>query len=107
MNLIKKIRFRFHSKLPLGLTEFYSFVDDVAELSELPNNDKLKAVIASFITRLPPQMISFSKWDLAKQLKKAAANQVAFEAMSLMKENEKEETKIAEGTPNALGQKAS
>lgn len=94
MKFIKRLLGSLPAKLPQGMTEFNAFVDDVAELTELPNNNRLRTIIASFIMRLPPSMIAFSKWELAKQIKKAAANQVAAEAMKLVEEEAKKETVI-------------
>jgi len=73
------------------MTEFNIFVADVAWLSGLPDNNKLRAVISQFIFSLPPDMARFPKRRLANQLKKAAANQVASEALKLLDEEQKKE----------------
>jgi hypothetical protein len=71
----------FPEKLPQGMTKFNELVDDIARLSGLPYNDKLKKVTAMFILQLPPVVSSVSKRYIIKQLQKAAANQVAVAAM--------------------------
>lgn len=100
MKFIKRVRCFFPSRLPQGMKEFNQFVADVAELSDLPNNLRLRTVISMFILKLPPEMISFPKWRLAKQLKKAAANQVASEVLSVADEEKKSNT---EPTAKDLG----
>ncbi len=100
MTCIEKVRARFASRLPQGMTEFNSWVRDVSELSGLPNNLRLRTVIAMFILKLPPEMISFPKWRLAKQIKKAAANQVASEVLTIA---DQEQKAIADSAAKALG----
>ena len=83
----------FPSRLPTGKTEFEFWVGDVAHLSGLPYNDRLRAVTAQFIFSLPPTMDRFKKRTIAKQLRKAASNQVASEVLKLLDEEHKEKTK--------------
>lgn len=104
MKLIKKILSRFPSRLPQGMTEFNRFVEDVAWLSELPDNDRLRVVVATFIMQLPPSTNSFSKWRLANLIRKAAANQVASEAERTANEKTKEQQGVVpERTDSVLG----
>lgn len=93
MKIIKWFLSFFRTQLPQGMTEFNSFVGDVAWLSGLPDNKKLRMVICQLIFSLPPDMARFSKRRLANQLKKAAANQVAH---VVLKDFENEEKKQKE-----------
>lgn len=77
-------------KLPQGMTEFGRWVDEISYLSGLPNNDKLRKVISQLIVSLPPQMAYVKKRFIVKTIQKAAANQVAFEVISLIDEQQKE-----------------
>lgn len=99
---MQKLKFIFQTllsfiprRLPQGMKEFKKLVDDIAYLSELPNNDKLKKVIATLVLQLPPTMSYVSKRFIVSQIQKAAANQVAVENLKLIQEqsaNEKQES---------------
>lgn len=111
----KWVRSFFPEKLPQGMTDFNIFVEDIARLSGLPYNDKLKKVTTMFILQLPPVVSSVSKRYIIKQLQKAAANQVAVAAMKEIAgddpakwnidddNNEQKPTKLAD---KKVGQKA-
>ena len=75
-------------KLPQGMSAFNSLVEDVAELSGLPQNDKLKKVISLLILQLPPTTARVPKRLIVKQIQKAAANQVAAENLQRLQELE-------------------
>jgi len=91
--LIKKWKSYLPEKLPQGIKEFDAWVDDIACLSELPVNDKLKKVIGTLILQLPPNVAYVPKKHIANLVKKAAANQVSVEVLQLINEKEKAETK--------------
>lgn len=78
-------------KLPQGMKEFNLWVEDIALLSELPVNDKLKKVIGTLILQLPPTIAYVPKKHIANLVKKAAANQVSVEVLQLINEKEKAE----------------
>lgn len=105
MHLFKRIRCRFPSRLPNGVEEFKAFVDDIAELSGLPNNEKLQSVISSFILSLHPTTDAIPKLLMAQQLRKAAANQVAFEMLDRLKEKQNEGSPVGEAS-SPVGQEA-
>lgn len=107
--LIKWAMSFFPSRLPIGKKEFEGWVTDVAWLSGLPYNDRLRAVTSQFIFSLPPTMASFKKRTLANQLRKAASNQVASEVLKLLDEKHKKETKeeLDKGLDRPLGQETS
>lgn len=92
VRLIKKWKSYLPEKLPQGMTEFNAWVDDVAVLSGLPVNDKLKKVIGTLILQLPPHVSQVPKNHIASLVKKAAANQVSVEVLQLINEKEKAET---------------
>jgi len=80
-------------KLPQGMTEFNRWVDEISYLSGLPLNDKLRKVISQLIISLPPQMAYVKKRHVVTTIQKAAANQVAFETLSLIDERQQEKSK--------------
>lgn len=79
-------------KLPQGMTEFNRWVDEISYLSGLPLNDKLRKVISQLIISLPPQMAYVKKRYIVTTIQKAAANQVAFETLSLINERQQEKS---------------
>ena len=89
--LIKKLKSLVPEKLPQGMKEFDAWVEDISQLSELPINDKLKKVIGTLILQLPPSVAYVPKRHVANLVKKAAANQVSVEVLSLINEKEKAE----------------
>lgn len=93
VRLIKKWASYLPEKLPQGMTEFNVWVNDIAELSGLPVNDKLKKVIGTLILQMPPNVSQVPKNHIVNLVKKAAANQVSVEVLQLINEKEKAETK--------------
>ena len=89
-------------KLPQGMSEFNRWVDEISYLSGLPLNDKLRKVISQLIISLPPQMAYVKKRHIVQTIQKAAANQVAFETLSLIDERQQEKSKE---TDCGVGQK--
>jgi hypothetical protein len=73
-------------KLPQGMTEFNRWVDEISHLSGLPLNDKLRKVISQLIISLPPQVAYVKKRYIVTTIQKAAANQVAFEMLRTIPE---------------------
>lgn len=89
--LIKKWKSYLPEKLPQGMKEFNAWCDDIAVLSELPVNDKLRKVIGTLILQLPPSIAKVPKNHIANLVKKAAANQVSVEVLQTINEKEKAE----------------
>ena len=89
-------------KLPQGMTEFNRWVDEISYLSGLPLNDKLRKVISQLIISLPPQMAYVKKRYVVTTIQKAAANQVAFETLSLI--NEKQQPEQSKEIDSGVGQ---
>lgn len=102
--LIKKIKSYWPQRLPQGMTEFSNWVNEIAELSELPNNDRLRKVIGVMILQMPPNISMCAKRHIVNRIRKAAANQVAAEALDLIDEKEKAKIKNAATTNSGLGQ---
>ncbi len=79
VKLLKRVRARFSSPLPVGMTEFESWADSFEELYDLPTKDKesIKVVLSSTIINLGSITISKPKYHFYKTLVAASAKQVA------------------------------
>jgi hypothetical protein len=91
--LIKRVKSFWPERLPQGMTQFSKWVDEVAELSGLPVNDRLRKVIGVMILQIPPNVSMCAKRHIVNRIRKAAANQVAAEAIDLVDEKEKAQSK--------------
>lgn len=77
-------------KLPVGLTEFHNFSDSIIELSgEYADRDSLKFAIATMILHAGEARGSLSKQYFVRRLRKVAANQVAGQVFTDIKEKQK------------------
>jgi len=101
--LIKKFLYRlrgyFPSRLPVGASDFHKFADSVFWTYNLPNLPSYRHAIASMIMHLGPQVESAPKRYFARTIKKAMANQVAYEVIQEIKEQQAQ-AKAAEETPS-------
>ena len=108
VKLVKTCKFLrgfFPKKLPTGLADFNQFSADIIDVYGLPNLPSYKHAIASMIMHLSPTTFYKSPWFFAISVKKAMANQTAYEIMQLLKEAEKEKQHQGEDTPDkALAQ---
>jgi hypothetical protein len=82
----------FPAHLPTGLADLGKFCDDLFFTYELPDLPSYRHAVASMIMHLSPTTIRKPKRFFALSVKKAMANQVAFELIQQIKEKEKEET---------------
>lgn len=90
--LVRKIRSFFPSAVPIGMTEFNKWADDIIELSGAPKNETSKfALSAILIHSFKPHEAYIPKNLLKKHLMKGMANQVAGEFMWEQKEKQKAE----------------
>lgn len=85
----------FPRKLPIGMTKFNEWVQDIVLISGLPNNSTTRGLAATFILQIPPNIGYISIRRVSDMLVKAAANQVGAEVIKLNIEasNEKAESK--------------
>lgn len=75
------------SRLPVGLTEFNKFCDDIIELAgQFADRDSLVYAIASNIIHIKHDCDAVPKDYFVKCLRKAAANQVASDQFVRIKE---------------------
>lgn len=74
--LLKLLSF-FPSKLPLGMSDFKAWADEVVELAELPINDTMHWTLANMLIESDKLSDAKPKRFYVKRLRKAAVNQVA------------------------------
>jgi hypothetical protein len=87
--LLKKILSYLPSKLPVGLTEFNKFVDDIIELSgQYADRTSMEFAIASMLIHAPSHLGALSKNYFVVRLRKSAANQVASQVFQTIKEQQ-------------------
>lgn len=86
--LFKRVLGLFPQKLPIGMTDFYLWADDVIELSGLPNNESVVFALATMVLHLPPTACYKSKEYFIRSLLKTASNQIAHGVMQELKDKQ-------------------
>jgi hypothetical protein len=95
--LLKRVLSRLPSPLPVGMSEFQQWSDDIIELSgKFADVDSMKFALASQIMHLGAQQAYVPKNYFVKSMRKAAANQVASQAFQDVKNKQLEAAKAAE-----------
>lgn len=89
--LVGKALAFFPYKLPVGITEFNRFSDRIFFTYQLPNLPSYKQAIAASIMHLPTHTTRKSPRWFAIGIRKAMANQIAYEVIYEIKEREKKE----------------
>lgn len=107
MSVIKKIkrpfklaRARFPSSLPTSFESLGTFIEDVLNLYNLPNMPGYQSSIATMILHLGPQTTTKSKHYFALSVKKAMANQVAYELVDGFRKADKMKVDSNESGPS-------
>lgn len=94
MKLIKKILSYYPFQLPVGMTEFNAFADDIVELAgPIADRDSLVWVTSNEIMRMPPGKCRASKNQFVRLLRKYAANQIAAAKVLEIKASQEEKAK--------------
>lgn len=101
--LCKRILSYIPTPLPVGLTEFHAWADSIIELAgEFADRDSLKWALASNILHYKSNSISsVPKAFFVSSLRKAAANQVASQVFTDIKEKQAKKQAEVTGTTNA------
>lgn len=87
--LYKKLLSYIPTPLPVGLSDFNKFVDDIIELSgNYADRDSMAFAIASMVMHLGAQKSSVPKDFFVRSLRKAAANQVAGQVFTDIKDRQ-------------------
>lgn len=84
--VVKRILSYLPTKLPVGMTAFEKFCDEVIELSgQFADRDSMVYAIASMVIHAPSTSGYITKNRLVNQLIKSAANQVASQKFQELK----------------------
>jgi len=92
--ILKRLLSHLPTKLPVGMTAFDKFANDIIELSgPYADADSMKFAIASQIIHLDARRASVPKNLIVKSLRKSAANQVASQVFQDIKTKKDAELK--------------
>lgn len=92
--LLKKLIGYYPHKLPSGMTEFDAFVKKVFSIYQVEDGPSYRNAIATMIMHLPPTTDRTPLSFFGKSLKKAQANQTAYEIIQNIKKAEKEKQEL-------------
>lgn len=99
--LLKHLKSFLPRKLPIGMSSFQAWLDDVLYLSGLPDNESTRKVAATLILKLPPGLAYLSIRKISNQLIKAAANQVAVELLRPQSESKDTAKEVVSQAPTS------
>ncbi len=89
--LLSKLRGFFPTRLPTGKTEFDTFCLKIFDIYDLPDMRSYREAIATMIMHSGPTVSTKSLYYFAKSIRKAQANQVAYNMLMVFKEEAKAE----------------
>lgn len=91
------------TKLPIGREEFNEWAAAIIRLAKVPDNSSTRFALGVMIMHRPPTESSKPKRFFAKQLYKAAVNEVAHALISEIKEEQQREKVAATTLTQAAG----
>lgn len=94
--MIKKVIGMFPHKLPTGVKEFEVFIDKILTTYDLPHNASYKRAVATMIMHEGPLVTKKSLKHFADSIKKSMANQIAYEIIQRIKEEEQKQKELEE-----------
>jgi len=77
--MLRLLKSFFPRKLPIGMTSFNKWIDDIIFVSGLPDNKSTRQLAANFILHAPPTVTYMSIRKISGLLARAASYQVAAE----------------------------
>lgn len=86
---------RMPRKLPVTLKDFVAFSDEVFEAFDLPAEPSYRSAIATMVMHLGPTVTHKPPKYFAQSIKKAMANQVAYEVTQIAKREAEAKAKEA------------
>lgn len=86
-------------KLPVGMTEFDKFTDFIFTTYDLPDLPSYKHAIAAQVMHLGPQVNYVAPRTFAKSIRKAMANQIAYEVIEKIRLEEKAKQEAESAPP--------
>lgn len=88
--IIAKWRGFFPQALPRGGADFEAFANSIFELYDIPNNETYVNAIATMVLHLSPTTSHKSKYFFVRSVRKAMANQVAFDVIDAIRQKAKQ-----------------
>jgi hypothetical protein len=91
LKMLKKVKFMFPHQLPsMGISELDQFSNEIFEVYDLPDLPSYRNAIASMIMHLGPAVAWKAPIYFAICVRKAMANQIAYEKIQQLKKDEAE-----------------
>lgn len=111
--LMKWYKHFIPQQLPIGMTAFEKWSDEILTNYDFPKNDSMKFTLATMIMHMDQTWSHVPYRTFERRIKKAMANQVAgavFQEVKLRQQEEaekaKQEANVTEGTTEALVQES-
>ena len=92
---LKQLSGYLPTDLPVGMTDLENFSTDIFKTYDIPDKRSYRHAVATMIMHLGPQTNKVPKMYFVKSIRKAMANQIAFEKIQAIKEEEKAELEAA------------
>lgn len=102
----RKLAAYFPSPLPVGMTDFQKWCDDIVYLYDLPDNESLRWTLGAVILHLSPRKNGGTCYYKSKRFfgltaLKGASNEIAHAYMEQLKEKQKAMIKAAQDEESA------
>jgi len=96
----------FPKKLPVGKTELETYCDQLFSTYNIPKNNSHKHAFCTMVMNLGPTVFYKAPFYFALAMRKAQANQVAYDMLMVLREEEKKllEKEKEEAKKNQNGQ---
>lgn len=93
--LLAFLRGFFPSQLPTGITGFDQWASSIFDTYNIPSNSTYRHALASMIMHLGPTTHRKSKWFFVASIRKAQANQIAYEVIEQVKADDRKKAEEA------------
>jgi hypothetical protein len=103
---LKQLAGYWPTDLPVGMTDLENFASDIFETYDIPDKRSYRHAVATMIMHLGPQTNKVPKMYFVKSIRKAMANQIAFEKIQAIKEEEKAEMEAVKKEAEIVAQDA-
>lgn len=100
-NKSKKVETETAVALPVGVTEFHEWSDEIIRLANAPNNDSTRFALATMILHVTPEKDKVPHSYFVAMLRKSMSNQVAAGIMHDLKAKQEAERAAELAASNA------
>jgi hypothetical protein len=101
---ISKVKGFFPTSLPVGMTAFNKWSDNIISTYDMPDNDSSRFVLSVLIQQAPYASCRYSDRYFANRFWKGASNQVAAEVIQTLKNKQTSEIAAATAAAKALSE---